>query len=470
MRTVILALKSIRCKCLSFAIIFVQLSVCYAILVYSVCAVFQQFNVIFTANGAHRGYLYISPDELFIENYSENYQGASLSQLYLEFLEKQGLTIDEDVTPEQTKASYVYMLERNDEEFDKYHYKGKYLYSDLFQHLELSGLVTDTIGNIGGNQSLTVNNSDVKISTNVALIDEKLYKRLKLDTVKCIDLNSYKSNDNYFYAFMYPNISLDGNVSASYGIGDILTQEVYNIKEHRMETFYYEIVDMLNDPTYIMPQLLYSGDNSSLTNLETAFLHTQTMDYNGGLIAVKPDNFDAMAYYSKYNYIFNLVKPNENISEAQYSELLNIIRDCGFNVINLDKAEENTINGIISFIRENSVILAASVLIVVFSIISISMLSGSQVRCEYAVYKLCGADLRKLKALSAVKWALVFAPAMIVGIFIVIVYSKISERATNFIAVSALVSGSLFVLLYIVSFILSYKSASVDYEPSVLSE
>lgn len=470
MRTINLALKSIRCNRLSFFIIFSQLSVCFAILIYSICAFFQQFDVLYTANEAYREQLYLSPDLLFVEDYSLSYEGISMSQLKIESLERLGLSSSEELTPEQALLHYTYMLDRNDEEFDKCHYKGKYLYADLFECLRQSGLTTETTGNVGGSQQLTVSSSGAEANINVTLFDEKMYGQLEIGTKKNTDLRSYQSTDRYFYALMYPPMSLGEEAyTLPYGVGDVLTQEVYNLSEHRMEIFQYEIVDVLTEPAYYMPQLFYSGDSRPFTTLETAFLHVQTMEYSGGLIAVKPETFDAMSYYANYNYNFTLVKPNDDLTETQYSELLDIIRDCGFNVIDLNVAETNTLNAIINFIRENCVILIASVLVVIFSIISVSILLGSQTGREYAIYKLCGADTNKIRSVSAIKWALIFIPAIVVGIVIALVYSGITEAPSNFITLSALVSGMLFAVLYIISFVMSYKTANTKYDSSELS-
>lgn len=472
MRTFILALKSMRCQRFSLAIILVQLSVCFAILIYTASAFFGQFNILITANGVQNGYLYLSPDSLYIENYSMNYQGKQSSELYEEFLETQGLSLDSQLTAEQSKASYIYMLERNNEEFDKYHYKGKYLFSDLYDKLSQTGLISDMISNAGGTTSYIDENGNASSYYSiVTLMDKKLYGGLKLDTVYGKDLMNYEAKENYFYAVMYPNVSVDGEVyKLPYSVGDVLTQEVYNIKTHKTEQFQFEIVDKLKDPAYVMPQLFYSGDGSSEIELERAFLSVQPMKYNGSLIALKPDNFSTEAYYSKYNETFTLVKPQEGLSSNEYLQLIEIIRDCGFNVINLDEATENTLDNIWSFICENCLILAISVIMVVFSVISVSMLSGSQVRCEYAIYRLCGANKGKIKSIVAAKWALIFVPSIIAGIIISIIYSIISEASIRFIAVSTLASGTVFVFLYLASFILSYKSASARYSSTDLSK
>lgn len=469
MRMIKLALQSIRCNRLSFFIIFIQLSVCFAILIYSMCALLQQFYLLYTANMAHHGKLYLSPDELFVENYSLIYDGPSLSQLKIEFHEQQSLSLSEDLTLEQIQQRNVYLLDRNDEEFDKRHYKGKYLYADLLESLQRSELIVDTIYNVGGQQRLFVNGSETVADLNVTLFDEKLYTQLKMNTNKNTDLLNYQSTDNYFYALMYPSLSSDGEIyTLPYDVGDVLIQEVYNFKEHRIEIFQYEIVDVLAEPTYYMPQLFYSGDNRSLATLETAFLHVQTMEYSGGLIAIKPENFDVTSYYANYNCNFIMVQPNDDMTETQRSELLNIIRNCGFNVIDLNIAETNTLDSIIKFIHENCVILIASLLSVIFSIISVSILLGNQTVLEYTICKLCGANMKKIRLLSAIKWVLIFVPAMILGIVIAFVYSQIVGMPLNFIALSTLVSGILFAALYVTSFMMSYKTANSKYEASEL--
>lgn len=462
MRTFILALKSMRCQRFSLAIILVQLSVCFAILVYTASAFFGQFNILITANGTQNGYLYLSPDSLYIENYSMNYQGKQSSEIYEEFLKEQGLSLDSQLTAEQSKASYIYMLERNNEEFDKYHYKGKYLFSDLYDMLSQTGLISDTISNAGCTTSyVDENGNNSSYFSMITLMDKKLYNGMKLDTVYGKNLMTYEAKENYFYAVMYPNVSVDGEVyELPYSVGDVLTQEVYNIETHKTEQFRFEIVDKLKDPAYVMPQLFYSGDGSSEIKLESAFLSVQSMKYNGSLIALKPDDFSTEAYYSKYSETFTLIKPREDLSADEYSQLIETIRDCGFNVINLDEATENTLNNIWSFICENCLILAISVIMVVFSVISVSMLSGSQLRCEYAIYRLCGANNGKIKGIVAVKWAFIFVPSIISGIIISIIYSMISGASIRFIWVSAFVSVTMFVLLYLVSFILSYKCAN----------
>ena len=90
------------------------------------------------------------------------------------------------------------------------------------------------------------------------------------------------------------------------------------------------------------------------------------------------------------NIMYDLAATAHAYPKGISPDLLNIIRESGFNAINLDEAERKTIDEIYKFIRENSLILAASVLMVVFSMISISVLQGSQVRREYGVYRLCG--------------------------------------------------------------------------------
>lgn len=475
MKIFYLALRSIRCKWFSFLIIFLQLSICFAILIYTVCALFLQFDVIYTANGAHCGYLRLSPDLIFTENYQQEYRRienrADFLKMYLEFLKNNGLTQEQGVTQEQYDFIYREYSRREDNEFDKYHYMGKYQYSDLYDRLSKTDYVVDIISNYGTFFPYEDKDAERFYDVTAVLIDEKLYNSVKLRTKRGVNLHDYPLKDNYFYAIMYPNVSVNGEVDERpYGVGDVLSDKVYNRKKQCYETFYYEIVDELEDPAYVLPELSYSGSSNNYTKLEKAFLSTQSMSYNGALVALKPDYFDRMNYYTYFNERFTLIKPSSDLSEKEYSDLLNIIRECGFNIINLDNAENNTINGIRIFIRENCLILTASVFMVVFSIISISVLSGSQVRREYGVYRLCGADLHKIKVLSAVKWALIFIPAMALGVVTANIYSKISEMSTHFIAAGTAVSGVLFAVLYIVSFIMSYKSASASYKSADLSE
>lgn len=475
MKTFYLALRSVRCKWFSFLIIFLQLSICFAILIYTACALFLQFDVIYTANGAHHGYLRLSPDLIFTENYEQEYRGienrVDFLKMYFEFLKKNGLTQEQGVTQEQYDFIYKEYAKREDNEFDQYHYMGKYQYYDLYDRISKTDYVVDIISNYGTFFAYEDKDTEHFYDVITVLMDGKLYDSIKLKTKRGVNLHDYPLKDNYFYVLMYPNVSVKSEIDERpYRVGDVLSDKVYNRQTQCYETFYYEIVDELEDPAYILLELSYSGRSNKYTKLEQAFLSTQSMSYNGALVALKPIDFDRMNYYTYFNERFTLVKPRSNLSEKEYSDLLNIIRESGFNAINLDDAEQNTISEIWKFIRENCLIIVASVLMVVFSIISISVLSGSQVRREYGVYRLCGADLRKVKALTAVKWALIFVPAMLMGIVIAIIYSKICGTSTHFIAVSTAVSGVLFAALYIVSFIMSYKSASANYKSAELSE
>lgn len=471
MKTTALALKGIRCKWISFAIILIQLSVCFAILTYSICAVFRQFDVVYTANGTHRGYLRISTDLFFRhknEYEAKNDPGTpDFIQLYLEYLEKYGSTQERGLTSEQYDEFYADYCERSEKHSEDIHYWAKYQYPDFYERLAKSGFVEDTISN----RTLGLSYKKGSDTWNVRgyFIDEKLYDGLRFRTKTGVDLRDYPKKDNYFYVLMYPYLNAQGTAIGEplYGVGDILTERIYNTNKHCYEILYYEIVDELKENAYILPDLDYSGNDIDLINLESAFLSVQSLNYNGALIALKPEGFDETTAFGE---CFTLVKPHPDLTESEYSELLDIIRECGFNAINLDDAEQNTISEIWKFIRKNCLIIVASVLMVVFSIISISVLSGSQVRREYGVYRLCGADLRKVKALTAVKWALIFVPAMLMGIVIAIIYSKICGTSTLFMWASAGGAGTLFAALYVVSFIMSYKSASASYKSAELSE
>lgn len=473
MNILALALKSNRCKRFSSMIVFIQLSVCFAILIYSASAVFSQFDVIYTANGTHRGWLRISINSRYIDKNACEYpkeEHPDIFKMYYEYLEQHGLTREQELTAEQYDEVYADYMERAYKIAVEHHHRGLYQYPDFYEKLERSGLAAETSRNYHTFFESEDNGIGETVwSVDVFHIDVNLYDGLKLRTKLGADLRDKPSKENYYYALMYPFLTSQGVEIPEqlYGVGDVLTYRRYNENTHRYETYYYEIVDELQTPAYVFPDIYYSGYMLEFECLEGSFLGAQTLDYNGALIALKPEGFDETTTSSE---MFTLVKPRPDLTETEYSELLELIRECGFNVIDLDEAERNTINDIWEFIRENCLILVASVLMVVFSIISISVLSGGQVRREYAVYRLCGADLRKVKALSAVKWALIFIPAMAAGILIAILYSKISETSTHFIVASALVSGVLFALLYIASFIMSYKSASAGYESSELSE
>ncbi len=474
MRIFSLAVKSIRCKWLSHLVVFVQLSVSFSILIYVICAVFNQFDIIITANGAYQGCLYLSPDIVYLQSLGDDYQGLPMAEIEKEYYEKVGVSSFEELTTEQQEELRGFLLWRFDEEYEKNHYKGKYFYSDLHEALSQSGFVEDTTYNYSFGQTYSINGSDQTRFAETFLVDSKLYDKLKLNVKGGVDLQDYKSDfeNRYFYALMYPDVSYGGQVNKSnYSVGDLLVGNVYNIKERCYETFYFEIVGELSEPTYVMKGIGYSGASSNVVGfLEMAFLTPQSISENGALLVIRPEEFDILEYYSSCNENFTLVKPRPDLTDAEYSELLDLIRECGFNVIDLDEAERNTIDEILRFISENCLILAASLLMVIFSIISVSMLSGEQVRREYAVYRLCGADLRKVKALSAVKWAFVFIPSMVMGTAIAIIYSGISEASTHFIALSAVPSGVLFAVLYVASFMMSYRSAGAGYKSTELSE
>lgn len=478
MKTFFLSLRSLRCKLFSTLIIFIQLAICFSILIYTANAVFLQFDVIYTANGANRGYLRLSPDYIFTENYQMEYRAienkADLYKMIFDFMDKEGLSREQGITQEQYDSIYKEYCALEDSQFDQYHFMGKYQYPDLYDNLSKTDYVVDTVSNYGTFFAYE-DEDEHYYDVTVVLMDEKLYDTLKLKTKYGVDLNDYPTKENYFYVVMYPNIYINNEddgfaFELPYGVGDILTDEVYNRKEQCYETFYYEIVDELEDPAYIMPELSYSGISDGYKTLGKAFLGSQPMNYSGGLLAVKPNDFDRMDYYTYFNERLTLVKPDPELSKEEYSDLMDIIRESGFNAINLDDAERNTIDEIFEFIRENALILAASVIMVVFSMISISILQGSQVRREYGVYRLCGADLGKVKALSAVKWALIFVPAMVVGVVIAIVYSIATETSTFFIGFGTVAAGIVFAVLYIVSFYMSYKSASASYKSAELSE
>lgn len=482
MRTFILALKSMRCQRFSLAIILVQLAVCFAILIYTVGAFLGQFDIIITANGVQNGSLYLSPDYLYLNKYQSEYHGKGSLDFLSEYHEQQEEGTDSSSTPEQSKSLRYYLLDRYDEEYDKYHYKGKYLFLDLHESLNKSGLISNTLSitrswvtvftdENGNTYSVIDNFGNVHSSWTVNLMDKNLYNGLKLDTINGKNLMDYETKENYFYAVIYPVVTIHGEVyELPYDIGDVLTQEVYNIKTHTKEQFKFEIVDKFKDPAYILPEVIYSGDISSKVNLENFLLGVQPMNYSGALIAMKPENFDDMAYYTDYTEYFDLVKPKEGLTADEYSQLIQTIRDCGFNTVNLDEATENTLDNIWKFIRENCLILAISALTVVFSIISVSMLSGSQVRRECAIYKLCGASKGKIKNITAVKWALIFIPSIIAGIILSIIYSAIQGVSIRFIMSSTLISAVMFILLYLLSVILSYRSASAGYSSADLSE
>lgn len=481
MKTFYLSLRSLRCKLFSTLIIFIQLAICFSILIYTANAVFLQFDVIYTANGANRGYLRLTPDSFFTQKYELEWRAldienkANLMQMVLDFKEKEGLSKEQLITTEQYDSIYKEYMALLDSQFDQYHIMEKYQYPDLYDRLSESGYAADTISNYEAYLLYDDKKTGHSYGVQVVLMDEKLYDTLRLKIENGVDLNNYTTKDNHFYVVMYPDVYInnedDGYIyEVPYKVGDVLTEEVYNIKEQCYETFYYEIVGELEDPAYIIPALSYSGSGEYYTTFGNAFLGSQPMQYSGALLAIKPNDFDRMNYYTNFIESLTLVKPDPELSKDEYSDLMDIIWESGFNSINLDDAERNTIDEIVEFIRENSLILIASVVIVVFSMISISILQGSQVRREYGVYRLCGADLGKVKALSAVKWALIFVPAMVVGVVIAIVYSIATETFTFFIGFGTVAAGIVFAVLYIVSFYMSYKSASASYKSAELSE
>lgn len=478
MRTVRLALKSIRCKAFSFLIIFAQLSVCFAILVYTACALFMQFRVVLTANGVYRDELFLSRDYVYVDKYERELEGdppADYLQIIMDYAGVDDLS-EAELTDEERDMLWNKYWNIVEDFYDENHRPEKYMYSDLYECLEKSGYVSDTASNYSGYTDS---------GSGITFMDETFYNGLRLETELGVDLNDYPHRDNYFYAVMYPDAEMplgsssyanimNEQAKTTYGVGDVLESTVYNMETDCEETFYFEIVDKFVSPAYAMPKdLQYSGENYNVDSLEDAFISEQSaadLTLNGSLVVLKPNDFDMSPYYTYITESYTMIKPRSDLTDEEYDDLLTIIRDCGFNVIDLNEAKDNTVSEIWSFVRENCFILLISLLMVIFSIISAAMLSGGKIRRENAVYKLCGADKRKLIAISAVKWALIFIPSCVVGAIIAVIYSKVNGISTQFIGISALVSIILFAVLYAAAFIMSYKTAVVGSASSDLSE
>lgn len=460
MKTLTMALRSIRCRKISFAIIFAQLSISISIIICTVCALLYQFNILYTAGDTVENYLRLTRDVVFVDDYRYNYQSSvDFFIMMQDYMNENQL---EQVTDEQYYEIYKEYTELQDEEFDQNHYLGKYQYVDLYEVLTDSGLVTDILSNYSTLAAYKANNGE-RYDVSVTMMEGELYDDLRFNTKHGTNLHNYSNADvpNYFYAVMYPNISIGNEeYKVPYGVGDVIVDtHVYNIKEHRFETFYYEIIDEFSEPAYALTSLEYSGTSERYTYIEQAFLSEQEMKHNGSLIVLKPEGFDRMAYYMNFDECFTMVKLREDITSEEYSEFLDKTIACGFNTIDLNKAKENTITSIWQYIRENSFILIAAMLMVAFSIISISALLGNRVKYEYAIYKLCGADKNKLKIISAVKWAMIFIPAMIFGIFIAWIYLCVNSLSVRFIPISAAFSSAVFIIMYLLSVALSYKAA-----------
>ncbi len=472
MKTVKLSLKSLMCHKTAFFIILVQLSVCFALLIGTASSVFSQFNIITAANNAHRDYIRLTTDYIFVDNYMYGYESSvDYFRMYFDYLEKNN--IDEaDLTDEQAMGIYQEYLELADAEADEKHYLGKYHYIDLYNNLH----TLDCIDNIVSNYWTILGYQDDKgqaFDVNIVMMDKTLYEGLDWNTRNNKKLSKYSAdNSNYFYAIKYPSVSIGDDIEEiPYDVGDIIVDEnVYNFKEHRFETFYYEIVDEYVAPTYILPDLKYSGDSEQYTFLDTAFITEQSMMYNGALVVLKPDDFDISNYYTTFAECFTLVKLQDDFSDKDYNDFLKLVLENGFNANDLNTAEANTINKIWEYIRENSFILVVSLLMVIISIISVSVLSGNRVRRENAIYKLCGASNWKLKIMSAIKWGLIFFLSMILGTIISGIYSSINTNSNRFAFPSVIVSSCVFVFIYVISFVLSYKAANVNYSSSYMCE
>lgn len=472
-----LSLKSLRGQKTAFIVIFVQLSVCFAILIGIVSSVLSQFNILTVANNVHRNCVRLSPDYIYVDNYTNNYKNSvDYFRMYFDYLEKNNIN-EADLTEEQAENIYREYLEAADKEADEKHFPGKYQYIDLHNKLSALNYIEDVFSNYWTIIAYR-DEQGQPYDVNIIMMNETLYDGLKWRTKNNTNLKKYNDgklntdNSRYFYAVKYPKVSVgDDTFEIPYDVGDVIVDpKVYNYKEHRFETFYYEIVDEYTEPAYILPDLKYSGDSDRYTFLDKAFITEQTIMYSGALTVLKPDDFDLSDYYTSFTEAFTLVKLKNNISEEEYNEFQDLALKCGFNINDLNIAEVNTINKIWEYIRENSFILIISLLMVIFSIISVSVLSGNRVKRENAIYKLCGANKNDLKIISAIKWGLVFLSAMISGTVISFIYSSINTISTRFIFQSAFVSSGGFAVMYILSSVLSYKAANSNYSSSDMSE
>lgn len=470
MKTLIIAFRSIKLRKVTFAVIFVQLSICISVIICTVCAVISQFNILASANNAYENYLRLSTDMIYYDNYRREYESEVDFFLMLQkFMEENNLS---EISNEQYRKILAEYTEMQDKEFDEKHYPGKYQFIDLYNEVSELGIVADTISNYSTWIKFNNDTGDMNNIVPVTMMDKKLYEGLRLYTKHGLNLNDYKNPDtpNYYYAIMYPCISSGDKENdiyyksdLPYGIGTVIVDDnVYNLKTHSYETFYYEIIDEFAEPSYEIPYLEYSGESKYYTYIEKAFLSGQTPENNGTLIVLKPDDFDMAAYYPNFNESLTMMKLKSNITEEQYSKFLDTTIKCGFNTVFLNDAKENTVSEIWQYVRENSLVLIMSVLVVVFSIISISVLLGNRIKHEYAVYRLCGAGKISIMKISAVKWGIIFIPALFAGAVISWIYLSYDALLMRFIPVSTAFSSTVIILVFILSVILSYKAVNAE--------
>lgn len=467
MNSIILALRSMKIQKWSLIIVLLQLSMCFSILVYSLSSLINQFNIVIVSNGTYKDYYRLTRDILFVDNYYYNYESSvDFFTMVTEYMNEKHIETIDDEAYLEIYGKYIDLQER---EFDEKHYLGKYQYIDLYNYLLKCGLVSDIKSNYWTIFSSTFGEN--RYDVNILMMDEDIFSELLLNTENNVDLKNYKCSHNYFYAIMYPNVSIGEGTKPPYRIGDILVDErVYNMSSHKFETFYYEIIDVFTEPTYTLTELEYSGADSEYRYLDKSFLNSQSIKYNGALVVLKPQNFNRSDYRYNFDEIFTLVKLNDNITEDEYNEFIDKVIECGFNIIDLNEAKDNTIQSIWQFIKQNCFMLLVSLIMVVFSIISVSILSGVETRHEIALFRICGASNNKLKLISSIKWAILFILSMIIGLIIAVIYSKITDSPTYFIVPSSFFSVLTFIFLYIMTFMLSYKSASEKNISSVSSE
>ncbi len=443
-----LALRSLKKQWASFLIIAVQIAVCFAVTAYTLSSVFQQYDIVLSANGAHKGYLYLNSDpnkldEILVSD--ENSGRPDFESVKEEYFAKNNITDPSTLTEQQWDEFYAFFYEKDAEYMEKVHYKGKYLYEDLFAALNDSGCISEIHYNAA-----------LGIST--VLIDEYLLKNVRLSNADISPLFEPTEDENHYYALMYPWMTDENAPSADsppYKVGDIITERTYNLKEHRYDTFTIEIVGELDDPAYAFPMNEFSATKAEL---EGFFLSPQSISVSGMLIALKKDSFNYMDYMNgRPSYI--MAKLADGITDEQYDKLLSVIDECGFAAVDLDEAEENTIAKITAFVSENSVILISSLLLTVFSVVAVSILSGSKTRREYAVYKLCGMSRAGLTRLTAVKWLIIFTAAVTVGSLLAAAYLNIIGEKLSYLLYGAIAAAVMFAVLYALSLLMSYYSS-----------
>ncbi len=469
----IIAFKIMRCRRFSYILIAIQLAVCFSILTYTVCAFLQQFNVIITANGANKGYLRLCINRNFSTNQAPDFEIPSYLETYNNFCKQNNIEPGTPFTEEQEEAYRIYDSEVINSIYDNHNYKGKYLHHDFFTELEKSGYISEIVSFFSSYGEFKCVDTGKNSSINCMFMDEKMYKKFNFNTERGVDLEEYKTDcSNYFYCIMYPDIAPtkkedEKEIITEYDIGDVLIQKVYNFKKHCTEEFYFEIVDKFVIPSYVLP--CDEGKNYGEWNIDTlnsfkgSFLSEQKIYDNGSLIAITPKEFNRLDYWLDYYNAYTMIAPVENISTKEYSALLDIIYGNGFIAVDLDEAESNTMNKIWDFVANNCFVLAFCFIAVLFSVISVSFLSGTRLKREYALLMLCGADRKQLKVITAIKWLYVFLPSCTWGIIVVATYSMMLGKAVRFVTQSVMMSVILFALLYLISFTLSYKASTRNY-------